>query len=140
MGINLRPNGVNYHINIDHNNCIVIDDAPNLLIKKDNRIKISYDIDLELHLRNSEVVGIPIIHHNLLNKGITCISHSFKKPIQGTQYKLYLTLLNDYDIEFDLNELKGNLEIMFISKRYCKALVDKDYDGLRSVPININII
>lgn len=141
MKINLKNNDKS-RVSVE-DNCICfnfnIDDLNE--IKK----KFEYDIKLELHLRNSEAVGIPIIgdscNKELFQNGLRLISHSVYKPLRGTHDKVYITFdTSKLDKTFLPCDKAYSLRFVFVSKLYWELLCKKYIDGIQSVPVEINEI
>lgn len=97
------------------------------------KYKIEVPMKLELHLRNSEVVGIPTV----ISEGTKLISHSIFKPLQGTHDNLYLTF-EVKDNVFTLLKDELLVTFIFVSKHFWRLMLRKDIEGLNSVPVKIN--
>lgn len=115
------------------NNSLIITSKDSFEMPGYNKIKIDIPIKLELHLRNSEVVGIPIT----LGSKLKLISHSFTKPLQGTHNTLFLTFLNEGG-NMMINENDPLVTFTFVSKHYWRLMLRKDIEGIISTPIKIN--
>lgn len=107
-------------------------DNLDLNYKLGTKLKLTLPIKLEMHLRNSEVVAIPLIAQQLNNK-IELKSHNLFKPLQGTQDNIFITLTNsDGGI---IDEGQRIFNIQFFSKNYWTQIIKKNNDGLRTAPI-----
>lgn len=104
------------------------------------KTKLKWECDLELHLRNSEVVGIPILSSDL-NGDLELISHSISHPIQGTHHNLYLTFAlvpQEYHMQdFKFDQRSHIVTIKLVSKTYWKLLCSKNIEGILPAPIKI---
>lgn len=96
------------------------------------KFRCEIPIKLELHLRNSEVVAIPLFTKNTADR-VHCSSHTWIKPVQGTHDGLYMTFVGDKLGLIHSDEILFNL--YFISKNFWKQVIKKDTDGLQSSPI-----
>lgn len=126
-----------HFITVDNkSSCIEI--KSNISFKEgEDKWKLKYDSKLELHLRNSEVIGIPFLHR-MWQPDFTLTSHNIYKPLMGTHYGLYFTIETKRGpLTSDLNWNEPIIFIKLISKNYWSALIKKQVDGLMSVPIEI---
>lgn len=115
-----------------------------LYVDKDTVIgyktKLKWECTLELHLRNSEVIGIPILNSELSND-LIMLSHSISNPLQGTHHNLYITFglipqeFVNSDIKF--SERTRIATIKLVSKTYWKLLKSKNIEGILPAPIKI---
>jgi len=143
MNINIYSKKVNLSWDGIHSQLKLLD-PPEIIKKEFNKIKIRWDIKLELHLRNSEVIGIPVLYKSWLDLGIKIISHGPSKPLSGTHDGIYFTLVDDSNSgifdSIDWNKFIEGFTILFMSKRYCQMVLNKESDGLRSAKIEAEII
>lgn len=101
-------------------------------------LNMDYDCKLELHLRNSEVIGIPIIGNQYINE-LKVTSHSLYKPLQGTHDHLYFKIENIFNDTVEITTDRPLIVVKLVSKLYWELLKKKCIDGIMSVPIEIDI-
>lgn len=105
-----------------------------------SKTKLKWECTLELHLRNSEVIGIPILNSDLNNE-VKILSHSILNPLQGTHHNLYFTFglvpqeFVNSDIKF--TERTHIVTIKLVSKTYWRLLKSKTIEGILPAPIKI---
>jgi len=107
-----------------------------------NKLKIKFDSKLELHLKNSEVVAVPILTRELAMQGLRIISNTPKRPISGTHDGIYLTIVSEDNKIEDLDKIsleliRKNLYIILLSAKFNELLVNKSAYGVRNALIEL---
>lgn len=124
-------------VNRDHSTIDLYADKDTVI---SNKTKLKWECTLELHLRNSEVIGIPILNSELTDD-IVLLSHSILNPLQGTHHNLYITfgLVSQEFVSSDVKfpERTRIVTIKLVSKAYWRLLKSKNVEGILPAPIKI---
>jgi hypothetical protein len=138
--MNVKLSNYGPTVDIVDNNIILSVPAKDLINCSPNTANPSvfcWKLKLELHLRDSEVVGIPIINKDLKDQ-FKLIGCNFNNPLMGTHDNLYLKIarLCAYTSN-NINEMIPLVSIKLVSKTYWKLAKSRYIDGIISKPINI---
>jgi hypothetical protein len=114
---------------------IYVKTSDTLSIGKDEFKFLNYPVRLELHIKSSETVGLPILADKYLSNSIELKSNSLYKPIQGTNNSLSFKIVGTNDIVIPADT--KIIEILLVSRTYWEQLLCKNTDGIRSVSIGV---